>query len=186
MLSWLVTPQKPRRSPRKSEPVPSTLKNNRRKYVEGLAVLDAELEQGLVFGVGTRGRLTLELRSREDWERHWATWRSVLEPKVAEHLPGFRAVAQYVIDEIPDRPVLQAPPLRHDFARFYVGDSAGEGRWICRYPPPWMQTEPQWLREIGVVSDHEWSRYRQKRIENHEYATAGGRSTYPLEQGAYW
>jgi hypothetical protein len=164
--------------------MPRSVAKLRKKWVEGTHVIDPELESTLVFGESFFG-VCRELRSVEDWRRHWARWRSLLEPKVAEHLAGFRAFAAYVCGEIPDRPVLQEPPLSNRYFKLYVPSANGSGQWHYRYPPPFMQNEPQWLRELGLIGNAEWQRYREARMKNPIHGSPYGELGYPLEMGCY-
>jgi hypothetical protein len=156
-----------------------------RRYTDETVVLDVVLEGALVWGRGPFG-LSPELRTLADWRRHWGEWRSVIEPKVAEFLPGYRAFAAYVCGELPERDVLQHPPRSSDHLRIYVpGDAGAEGRWHHRYPPPFMQTEPQWLHENRIVGAAEWKRYREARMRDPEFGLPHARNDYRFEVGLY-
>jgi hypothetical protein len=164
--------------------MPTATKRPPKRYTEGVEILDAVLESSLVFGPSAFG-ISPELRTREDWSRHWARWRSVIEPKVREYLPGRRAFAAYVVGELEDRPVLVEPPLSNRWFRLYVPSQDGSGRWHYRYPPPFMQSEPQWLRESRVVGAREWERYRESRSTYPATDRERRSREYPLEVGLH-
>jgi hypothetical protein len=160
--------------------MPTATKRPPKRYTEGIEILDAVLESSLVFGPSAFG-ISPELRTREDWARHWARWRSVIEPKVREYLPGRRAFAAYVVGELEDRPVLVEPPLSKRWFRLYVPSEDGSGAWHYRYPAPFMQSEPQWLRENRVVGAREWQRYRESRATYPTSEHEKRLHDYPLE-----
>lgn len=148
----------------------------RRRYVEGTEVLHYELERSMLHGYGCLGT-ALELRTLDDWQRHWSRWRDTIMPKVLEHRPGTRPLACYVTGEIPARPVVIEPPLSHNWFKLYVPASNGTGAWHYDYPEPYMRHEVQYLRSLGVVDAAEYRRWRL-------WMNRGG-CTYPDEQGLY-
>ena len=157
----------------------------RKRWTEGTEVLDSELEESLLFGRGCIGT-ALELRSLDDWHRLWAQWRDTIMPKVLEHRPGTRPFACYVTGEIPARPVLQGPPVNHCYFKLYVPGRNGTGQWHHDYPEPWMQSEPDYLYDIGVVGDEEWRRHvAWRRGGNGPYRSAFHFGDYVLEQGLH-
>lgn len=162
----------------------ATRSRKRIPFCDSVEVVDAELEMSLVWGRGFSGVSRL-LRSLDDWRRHWERWRSVIEPKNERYRPGYRPVAAYVCGELEDRPVLIEPPRSADFFRIWVADSTPSGRWLYRYPPPYMQLEPQWLRELRVVGVAEWQRYREARYADQRFAEIDTPNGYPLEVGLY-
>lgn len=148
----------------------------RSRWSEGTEVLSYELEQSLLRGQGCLGT-SLELRTLDDWQRHWARWRDTIMPKALEHRPGLRPLACYVAGEIPPRPVDIEPRLSHGWFKLYVPASNGTGQWHYDYPEPYMRREADYLRDLGIVSAAE---YRQWRA----WVKRGGCS-YPDEQGLY-
>lgn len=148
----------------------------RKRFTEGTEVLHYELEQSLLRGQGCIGT-ALELRTLDDWQRHWARWRDTIMPKALEHRPGLRPFACYVTGEIPARPVEIVPPLSHGWFKLYVPASDGTGAWHCQYPEPYMRREVDYLRDLGVVDAAEYRRWRAWRKR--------GGCTYPDEQGLY-
>lgn len=148
----------------------------RRRWSEGTEVLSYELEQSLLRGQGCLGT-SLELRTLDDWQRHWARWRDTIMPKALEHRPGLRPLACYVVGEIPPRPVDIEPRLSHGWFKLYVPASNGTGQWHYDYPEPYMRHEVAYLRDLGIVSPEEYRRWRA-------WMKRGG-CTYPDEQGLY-
>lgn len=156
----------------------------RRRHVEGMEILDCELEYSLLMGIGIIG-LALELRWLEDWKRHWARWRGVILPKALEHRPGLRPFAMYVTGEIPPRPVLVEPPKENGFLHVYVPDRSGSGTWHHCMDEPYMQAEVDYLRDLGIVDSAEYRRYRAWGRKKHPHCDTCWADTYPLEQGLY-
>jgi len=157
----------------------------RKKYVEGMEVLDSELEESLLFGRGCIGT-ALELRSLDDWHRLWARWRDTILPKVLEHRPGTRPLAMYVVGEIPARPVVMQPPMMNCFFKVYVPGRDGHGKWFYDYPEPYMLREAKYLRDLGVVDAAEWKRHvAWTRRGNGPYRGPYSLGDYTLEQGLH-
>lgn len=157
----------------------------RKRFTEGMEVLDSELEESLLFGRGCIGT-ALELRSLDDWQRLWAKWREVIMPKVLEHRPGTRPLAMYVVGEIPPRPVEIEPPLMNGYFKFYVPGRNGHGEWFYDYPEPYMQHEAKYLRDLGVIDTAEWKRHvAWKRRGNSPYSNPYQLGDYWLEQGLH-
>ena len=148
----------------------------RRRYVEGMTILDYELERTLLNGTGILGT-ALELRTLDDWRRHWGQWRNTILPKSLEHRPGLRPFACYVVGEIAPRPVLREPPLSTNYFKLYVPENNGTGTWHYDYPEPYMQREVDYLRDLGIVDAAEYRRWRA-------WMKRGG-CTYPDEQGLH-
>lgn len=148
----------------------------RKRYTEGVEVLDYEIEQTLLVGTGILGT-AIEMRTLDDWQRYWARWRDTILPKAIEHRPGLRPFACYVVGEIPPRPVLREPPLCTNYFKLYVPASNGTGEWHHDYPEPYMQHEVDYLRHLGIVDAAEYRRWRA-------WMKRGG-CTYPDEQGLY-
>lgn len=164
--------------------MPRTKRLIRKRWVEGTEVLDYELERSLLEGYGCIGT-AYQLRTLEDWKRHWSRWRDVILPKALEHRPGIRPLAMYVVGEIPTRPVLRQPPMDNHYFKLYVPGSNGTGAWYCDYPEPWMQREVMYLRDLDIVSDDEYRRYRKwLRTRNADCDTCVV-DTYPDEQGLH-
>lgn len=156
--------------------MPRTKRIIRKRWSEGTEVLHYELESSLLMGYGCIGT-AIELRTLDDWRRHWATWRDVMLPKVLEHRPGTRPLAMYVVGEIPARPVLTLPPLSNHYFKLYVPGRNGTGGWHYSYPEPFMQREADYLYYLGIVDAEERRRWRA-------WQRRGG-CTYPDEQGLY-
>ena len=148
----------------------------RKRFTEGTEVLGYELERTLLRGQGCLGT-ALELRTLDDWTRHWAQWRDTIMPKALEHRPGLRPLACYVVGEIPPRPVDIEPRLSHGWFKLYVPASNGTGQWHYDYPEPYMRCEVDYLRDLGIVDAAEYRRWRA-------WMKRGG-CTYPDEQGLY-
>jgi len=148
----------------------------RKRWSEGTEVLHYELERSLLNGYGCIGT-AIELRTLDDWKRHWARWRDTIMPKALEHCPGTRPLACYVTGEIPTRPVLRQPPLTHHYFKVYVPGVNGAGEWHCYYPEPFMQCETEYLSDLGIVDAAERKRWRAWRRD--------GGFTYPDEQGLH-
>lgn len=165
--------------------MPRIARKIRKRYTEGMEVLDSELEESLLLGRGVIGT-ALELRSLDDWHRLWAKWRNVIMPKVLEHLPGTRPFACYVVGEIPPRPVVIEPPLMNGYFKLYVPGHNGHGQWFYDYPEPYMQAEAKYLRDLGVIDAAEWKRYvARKRRGNGPYAGPWKFGDYTLERGLH-
>lgn len=149
----------------------------RKPYIEGQTeVLDHEIERCLLRGRGCLGP-AVQLRTLDDWQRHWARWRGTIMPKAIEHRPGVRPFACYVVGEIPPRPVEIEPPLSHCMFKLYVPGRDGTGVWHCDYPEPYMRREVDYLRDLGIVSAAEHRHWRA-------WVKRGG-CTYPYEMGLY-
>jgi hypothetical protein len=161
--------------------VPRTLAKIRKRQADARGRLDFELELSLVYGQGIIGT-SLDLRTLEDWEAAWEQWRDIVEPKVAEHRPGTRAFAAYVVGEIPEREILVPPPLSNGYFKLYVPARTREGRWHYRYPPPYMIPEERHLAALGIVDDAELARCRAWRKQRtKDCPTRCQAETYPLE-----
>ncbi|MBM4011699.1 MAG: hypothetical protein FJ286_10010 [Planctomycetes bacterium] len=158
----------------------------RKRFVEGTTeVLEFELEETLLRGRGILG-VALELRTREDWVRLWARWRDTIMPKALEHRPGQRPFAQYVVGEIPARPVVIEPPMVNGFFKLYVPSRNGTGTWYFDYPQPYMEAEARYLRDIGVVDAAEWKRYLAKKRRGYgPYRGPDDLDGYTLEVGLH-
>ena len=164
--------------------MPRAMKRLRKRYTEGVEILDYEIERTLLDGFGCLGT-AIELRTLEDWQRYWHRWRDVVMPKALEHRPGERPFACYVCGEIPDRPVLIEPPLSNCFFKLYVPSRKGTGSWHYRYPEPYQQSEPVHLFELGVIDKAELKRYRTWQETKRKTSCGYPVCTYPYEQGSY-
>lgn len=163
--------------------MPRTKRLIRKRYTDGIEVLDYEMERSLLGGEGILGT-AIELRTLDDWRRHWSRWRDVVLPKSLEHRPGTRPFAMYVVGEIPARPVVMEPKFQHRFFRLYVPANNGTGTWHCQYPEPYMRAEVHYLRDLGIVDAAEYRRYRawiKQRTPGCECVL----DSYPDEQGSY-
>lgn len=158
----------------------------RKRYVEGQTeVLCSEIEESLLFGSGIIGT-ALELRTVEDWQRLWHRWGKVILAKALKAFPGTRPFAMYVVGQIPERLVLAEPPLVNGFFKLYVPGRNGVGRWHHRYPEPFMQSEPHYLHDIGLIDDCEWKRHREWQRRGHSpYRGPYHLGDYVLERGLY-
>jgi hypothetical protein len=140
--------------------MPRTKRLIRKRFIDGeTEVLPYELERSLLHGQGCLGT-ALELRTLDDWQRHWKRWRDVVLPKVLEHRPGTRPFAMYVVGEIPARPVLTQPPLSNNYFKVYVPGRNGTGQWHYLMPEPFMQHEVDYLSDLGIVDAEERRRWR--------------------------
>ena len=165
--------------------MPRTKRVIRRRYVEGSEILCSEIEETLLRGQGIIGT-ALELRTVEDWQRLWHRWGSVILPKALKAFPGTRPFAMTVIGEIPERPVLREPPLVNGFFKLWVPGRNGNGRWHHQYPEPFMQSEPHYLHDIGLIDDCEWKRHRDWQRRGHSpYRGPYHLGEYVLERGLY-
>lgn len=165
--------------------MPRIARRIRKRYTEGMEVLDSELEETLLFGRGVLGT-ALELRCLDDWHRLWAKWRDVIMPKVLEHRPGTRPMALYVTGEIPARPVEIPPPLMNGWFKFYVPGRNGQGQWFYDYPEPHMQAEARYLYDLGVIDKAELKRHAAWRRRGHApYRGPYHLGDYTLEQGLH-
>jgi hypothetical protein len=149
----------------------------RRRYREGLEILDSEVEESFLRGEGLLGTPP-ELRTLEDWHTQWARWRDVVMPKAIEHQPGLRPFACYVCGEIEPPPLLRPVPLTARFFKLYIVSTRGDGQWHHRYPEPYQRDETLHLRDLGVVDDAELKRHRAWRRDGMPF-------TYVFEQGSY-
>jgi hypothetical protein len=156
----------------------------RKRWTEGTDVLDYELERSLLLGRGCIGTAT-QLRTLNDWKRHWSRWHDTILPKALEHRPGLRPFAMYVVGEIPARPVLREPPTERYYFKLYVPGDNGTGTWHCKYPEPWMQSEVMYLRDLGIVDAKEHSRYRKWMGTPNDDCDTCAVDSYPDEQGMY-
>lgn len=157
--------------------MPRTARRIRKRFIDGeTEVLGYELERSLLHGFGCIGT-AIELRTLDDWQRHWKRWRDVVLPKVLEHRPGTRPFAMYVTGEIPARPVLTEPPLSTNYFKLYVPGRNGTGQWHHDYPEPFMQHETDYLSDLGIVDAEERRRWRA-------WCKRGG-CTYPDELGLH-
>jgi hypothetical protein len=159
----------------------------RKRFGEGADVLCSEIEETLLLGQGVLG-VAIELRCRDDWERYWARYREIIMPKALEAFPGCRPFAMYVVGEIPARPVVQPPPLVNGFFKLYVPGRNGVGQWHYCYPEPFMQAEPSYLYDLGVIDKAELKRYRASLRKPRCAVAASKRNSigdYILEAGLY-
>lgn len=157
----------------------------RKRYSEGMEVLDSEIEETFLMGQGCIGT-AIQLRTLDDWKRLWSQWRGVVMPKVLEHMPGTRPFACYVTGEIPARPVVQQPPMQNGFFKLYVPASNGTGQWHYCYPEPYQQDEAAYLYDLGVIDKAELKRHRAwRRRGNGPYRGPWLLGDYMLEQGLY-
>jgi len=165
--------------------MPRALAKIRKKFQDGMKILDFELEETLLYGEGVIGT-ALQLQTLEDWKDAWHQWRDVVMPKSLEHRPGTRPFACYVVGEIPEREVKVQPPLSSNYFKLYVPSRDGTGRWHCRYPEPFMRAEHLHLRDLGIVDDAEMQRHREWRKQRKQDCPQRCQvETYPLEQGLY-
>ncbi len=149
----------------------------RKRFQEGIDILDAEVEETLVRGRGLLGTPP-ELHTLEDWRVMWAKWRGVVLPKVIEYFPGTRPAACYIVGEIEPRPLQAPPPLNNCLFKIYIGSERGEGVWFHDYPEPYQRDETRHLRDLGIIDDVELKRYRR-------WMRGEDRREYPHEQGRY-
>lgn len=157
----------------------------RKRYTEGMEVLDSEIEESFLFGKGVLGT-ALELRTLDDWKRLWARWRGVVLPKALEHRPGVRPFACYVVGEIPPRPVLRQPPLSFNYFKLYVPASNGTGTYHFDYPEPYMQSEARYLLDLGVIDAAEFKRHvAWRRQGDGPYRSPWELGDYTLERGLH-
>jgi len=164
--------------------MPRTARRIRKRFIDGeTEVLGYELERSLLHGFGCIGT-AIELRTLDDWQRHWARWRDTIMPKALEHCPGTRPLACYVTGEIPARPVLTQPPLSNNYFKLYVPGRNGTGEWHHDYPEPYMQREADYLRDLGIVDADEMRRYRAW-IKQRTPGCQCVIDTYPDEQGLH-
>lgn len=164
--------------------MPRATKRILKRYTEGTEILGAELEMSLLHGFGVLGT-SIELRTLDDWRRHWDRWRDVVLPKCIEHRPGERPLACYVCGELPERPVLIEPPLSTNFFKLYVPARNGTGSWHYRYPAPYQQPEAEHLFKLGVIDREELRRHRAWMRKKSPPPCDHPPDTYPLEQGSY-
>lgn len=153
----------------------------RKRYIEGIDVLDWELEEALVRGESMFGPLHA-LQRRDDWRRAWDRWGEVILPKALEHRPGLRPFALYAIDAIEPRELRMQLPAVHGWTLLRIPDN--RGRITTHYldvPEPFIEHEARYLHRIGVVSDHELRRYRAW-VQRGDTAA---RDTYPLEMSLH-
>jgi hypothetical protein len=156
----------------------------RKRFTEGIEILDCETEMTLLEGEGILGTVK-DLRTLEDWKMLWARWRDVIMPKALKWRPGTRPFACYVVGEIAERQVLIEPPLSNTFFKLYVPSRGGSGQWHYRYPEPFMRAEHLHLQDLGMLDDDELKRYRAYRRGSPIDPKTGRMETYPLEQGLY-
>ena len=151
-----------------------------RRRNDYVGTLDCVLEMSLLTGTSGIG-LSLDLRCLADWQRLWARWRSVILPKSLEHRPGLRPFASYVVGEIPRRPVLVEPPEQNAFVHVWVPDHHGAGVWHHDMREPYMQSEADYLRGLGVVTAEEYARYRAWGRRRNAECSSCWANTYPQE-----
>lgn len=163
--------------------MPRAPKRIRKRYVEGMEILDSETEMSLLLGFGLLGP-DIHLRTRDDWQRYWEQWRDVVLPKAIEHRPGLRPFVCYVLGELPERPVLMEPPLANGYFKLYVPARDGTGSWHYRYPEPYQRSEADYLFELGVIDRQEMKRHREWR-KHGLGSPCGYARDYPYEQGLY-
>jgi hypothetical protein len=149
----------------------------RKRFQEGMDILDAEVEEALVRGRGLLGTPP-ELHTLENWRAMWAKWRDVVLPKVIEYFPGTRPAACYIVGEIEPRPLQVPPPLNNCLFKVYIGSERGGGVWFHDYPEPYQRDEARHLRDLGIIDDAELKRYRR-------WMRGEDRREYPHEQGRY-
>jgi hypothetical protein len=157
----------------------------RKRFTEGMDVLDSEVEETFLFGRGCIGT-AIELRTLDDWKRLWSQWRGIVMPKALEHRPGTRPLACYVVGEIPPRPVVMEPPRENGYWKLYVPASNGTGQWHYDYPEPYMDDEARYLFDLGVIDAAEMKRHRAwRRRGNGPYRGPWQLGDYWLEQGLH-
>lgn len=149
----------------------------RRRYSEGIDILDSEVEEAFLRGEGLLGTPN-ELRTLEDWQRLWARWRDTVMPKALEARPGTRPFACYVVGEIEPPPLQAPPPLSNGFFKLYIPSEQGDGKWFYRYPEPYQRSETLHLQDLGIVDAAEMKRLRRWRRR-------ADRWDYQYEQAAY-
>jgi hypothetical protein len=164
--------------------MPRTMRIIPKRYVEGMEILDYEMESTFVYGYGTLGT-DINLRTLDDWRRHWSRWRDVVIPKVIEHRPGLRPFVQYVLGEIPERPVVIPPPMSNGFFKLYVPAANGTGSWHYRYPEPYQEAESKHLYRLGIIDKEELQRHRAWQRTKRETSCGYPLETYPYEQGSF-
>lgn len=158
----------------------------RKRFIEGeTVVLDWELEEALLYGQSMFGPVGI-LRTREDWQREWATWGGVILPKALEHRPGTRPFALYAIGEIEPRALRMPLPPVHGYTLLEIGDH--HGRRTTHYltvPEPYIENEARYLHRMGIIDAAEMKRHREwMRRANPECDTCAPNS-YPLEMSVY-
>jgi hypothetical protein len=152
----------------------------RRRYVEGTTnVCPWDVEECLVFGCPEVFGPPCLWRTLDEWSREWSRWRSVIEPKVREYLPGRRAFAQYVVGEIPRRELLLPVPEPNGW--WFVDVASRDGSVVSHpinVPEPFVR--PQWkhLRDLGLLEPDELQRYRA-------WLKRGKFDTYALEMACF-
>jgi len=156
----------------------------RKRYTEGMEILDFEMEASFLWGYGCLGT-AIEFRTLDDWRRHWDRWRDVVMPKAVEHRPGVRPFACYVVGEIAERPVLIEPPLSNGYFKLYVPARNGTGSWHYRYPHPYQRHEPTHLYDLGIIDKAELKRHRAWVGGKNAECSQGSNYSYPYEKGSY-
>lgn len=151
----------------------------RRTYIEGQTeVLDWAMEETLLYGIPRVRCPQPPLCTRADWIREWHRWREVVLPKCISHLPGRRPFAMYAVGEIPPREVLVPLPTPNRWATVTVPDGQGGAVTHCiDHPEPFVRSEVNHLRQLGIVDAAEFTRYREW--------LRGDRNGYPLEMSLY-
>jgi hypothetical protein len=164
--------------------MPRAAKKLLKRYVEGMDILDSEIEMSLLLGYGLLGT-DIHLRTLDDWRRLWDRWRDTVMPKAIEARPGLRPFACYVCGELPERPVLVEPPLSNGYFRLYVPARGGTGTWHYRYPEPYQRSEAAHLFELGVIDKEEMKRHRAWIRKVNPGPCGYPFKAYSYEQGLY-
>lgn len=147
-------------------------------YVDGIEVIDLELERSLVFWRTRHGLPHHALRTFEHWLEAWEKWGEFLTQKCIEAMPGHRPAVAYAAGIIPARPVLAAMP------RWWAGKGIvvmkADGTSTAHYdlPEPYQRHEALHLHDLGIVDRDELQRLRER--ERH-----GNRAGYTFEIAKY-